>query len=230
MKIFDVNQNVVDVAKNILEKKAAVPTHEEQLDELKKSTLASYIGGASADKSALAHDIGKINQNAATIGTSAAERLERDKLSKKHGLRSLGINRAANKLAKEDVDLSEADLSKIDTKTLQSLVQLQSHFGKKDERTRKSAEAGQAELKRRMIAKEEAEVTEANTPDQVRQKLRHHADSATELDIKKIQGNSSDKDDRRQKQHLKAVQAGLRVLNKEETDLVSLIINKYNNK
>ena len=81
----------------------------EQVDELKKSTLASYIGGASADKSALAHDIGKINQIAADTGTSAKDRAERDALSKKHGLRSLGINRAANKLAKEETVLETDD-------------------------------------------------------------------------------------------------------------------------
>lgn len=71
----------------------------EELDELKKSTLANYIGGASQDKSHAAHDIGKINQKAATTGTSASDRAERDDLNKRHGNRSLGISRAAAKLA-----------------------------------------------------------------------------------------------------------------------------------
>lgn len=92
----------------------------EQLDELKPATLASYIGGASANKSMLAHDIGKINQIAVDTGTSAKDRAERDALSKKHGLRSLGINRAASKLAgiakvntKEETEVSVDLVSKI---------------------------------------------------------------------------------------------------------------------
>lgn len=80
----------------------------EELDELSKKTLASYIGGASASKSYAAHDMGRINQKAATSGTTDGDRKERDALNKIHGKRSAGIQKAANKLAKEDVEMDEA--------------------------------------------------------------------------------------------------------------------------
>jgi len=79
-------------------------TEEVKLDEISKKTLAGYIGAASADKSSAAHDIGRINQKAATFGTSASDRKERDALNKTHAKRSVGIQRAANKLAKEEVE------------------------------------------------------------------------------------------------------------------------------
>jgi hypothetical protein len=51
----------------------------------------------------------------------------------------------------EEVDLDEeADLTKISTKTLQSMVQMHKHFGQKDPRSKDAAERGEAELKRRM--------------------------------------------------------------------------------
>jgi hypothetical protein len=179
MKIFDVSKNVVDAVKAVMEAKPILPPLEEkspeQIDELKKSTVANYVGAASVDKSFAAHDIGKINQIAATDGTTAAERAERERLNKRHGKRSLGIAMAVKKLAKEEV------------------------------------------------------VDEANTPDQIRKKLRHHADSKTELEISDIKGTATDKDRRKAAQHGKAVEKGLKLLNKEETDLVSKIINKYNN-
>lgn len=76
----------------------------EWINELSKKTLANYIGAASADKSFAAHDMGKINQRAATTGTSHSDRVERDRLNKQHSKRSGGIGLAANKLAKEEVD------------------------------------------------------------------------------------------------------------------------------
>lgn len=76
----------------------------EEIYELSKKTLASYIGSASISKSHAAHDMGRINQIAQTSGTTASDRKERDALNKTHGKRSLGISRAANKLAKEDMD------------------------------------------------------------------------------------------------------------------------------
>ncbi len=77
----------------------------EPLDELSKKTLANYIGAASYDKSMHAHDIGKINQKAADGGTTDRDRKERDYFNKQHGKRSGGIGRAANKLAKEDMEV-----------------------------------------------------------------------------------------------------------------------------
>lgn len=86
-----------------------------ELNELSKKTLANYIGSASADKSSLAHDIGKINQKATTKkGASENDRKEREVLNKIHGKRSGGISLAANKLsdqakvnAKEEIEIDD---------------------------------------------------------------------------------------------------------------------------
>jgi hypothetical protein len=50
----------------------------------------------------------------------------------------------------------EADLTKIDTKRLQSMVQMHKHYGQKDPASKAAAERGEAELKNRM-KKEEVE-------------------------------------------------------------------------
>lgn len=56
----------------------------------------------------------------------------------------------------------EADLTKINTKTLQTLTQLHKHYGQKDPRAKASSERGEAELKRREDAKKKTErVSEA---------------------------------------------------------------------
>lgn len=75
----------------------------EQIDEISKEKALNYVGAASFDKSSHASDIGAINQIARTTGTNDAQRKEREALSKKHGNRSLGIQRAAAKLAGKGV-------------------------------------------------------------------------------------------------------------------------------
>jgi hypothetical protein len=90
----------------------------EQIDEISKGAALNYIGAASYDKSSHASDIGAINQVARTTGTNASQRDERDKLSKKHGNRSLGIQRAAHKLAGKHVKVpaTEEVISELDYK------------------------------------------------------------------------------------------------------------------
>lgn len=75
----------------------------EQIDEISKQAALNYVGAASYDKSSHASDIGAINQIARTTGTNDAQRKEREALSKKHGNRSLGIQRAAAKLGGKGV-------------------------------------------------------------------------------------------------------------------------------
>ncbi|AGS80949.1 hypothetical protein [Caulobacter phage Cr30] len=74
----------------------------EALDEVSKSLLARYISAASHDKSYHSHDVGKVNGIAQTVGTSATDRADRDKSSKLHSRRSLGIHNATAKLAGSD--------------------------------------------------------------------------------------------------------------------------------
>lgn len=83
----------------------------EQVTELSKAKIGKYINHASSDKSMLAHEIGGINQAAATVGTTKGERDQRDYMNKQHGNRSRGIGNAVNKLtgqakvnAKEEVE------------------------------------------------------------------------------------------------------------------------------
>ena len=58
-------------------------------------------------------------------------------------------------MSEEVEHLDEADLTKIDTKTLQSLTQMHKYYGQKDPRAKASAERGEAELKRRDNEKKE---------------------------------------------------------------------------
>ena len=74
---------------------------ETELTELKKSTLASYIGAASADKSFRAHEMGKQNALGREMGRPRDANFDKDSL--KHKNRSIGIQHAANKLAAEEV-------------------------------------------------------------------------------------------------------------------------------
>ena len=98
---FNMNEGFVASGENDLDESA------EQIDELKKSTLASYIGASSADKSFRAHEMGKQNALGRELGRPRDADFDSDSL--KHRNRSTGIQRAANKLAKEEVDLEEGN-------------------------------------------------------------------------------------------------------------------------
>jgi hypothetical protein len=89
----------------------------DQIDELSKKTLGSYIGSASADKSFAAHDVGAINQIAQSTGTTASDREEREQLNKRHAKRSSGIGRAVDKLTKEEQDFVDSLNNEIFEKT-----------------------------------------------------------------------------------------------------------------
>jgi hypothetical protein len=79
----------------------------DQLDEISKKRLGDYINAASSDKSHHAHEIGKVNQIAATDGTTAADRAHRDYHNKQHSKRSGGIGHAVQKLTKEEVAVGD---------------------------------------------------------------------------------------------------------------------------
>lgn len=71
---------------------------ESDLNEISKKTLKSYISGASIDKSIHAADIGYDNASGVLTGRKM-NRKEFEKIQKKHGNRSLGIQQAAERLA-----------------------------------------------------------------------------------------------------------------------------------
>jgi len=64
----------------------------------------------------------------------------------------------------------EADLTKIDTKRLQSMVQMHKHYGQKDPASKAAADRGEAELKSRM-KKEEVDLDEAVNEKQIKKDL-----------------------------------------------------------
>lgn len=64
----------------------------------------------------------------------------------------------------------EADLTKIDTKRLQSMVQMHKHYGQKNPASKAAADRGEAELKSRM-KKEEVDLDEAVNEKQIRKDL-----------------------------------------------------------
>lgn len=79
----------------------------EQVDELSKKAYGDYINKASASKSDVAHEIGKINQVAQTIGTTPKDREDRNALNKVHANRSKGIGRAVKNLTKGGIEFEE---------------------------------------------------------------------------------------------------------------------------
>ena len=77
----------------------------EDLEELSKSTLASYIGKASADVHNKAYRAGKIEGH--------HKKYDMDKIVKSI-TRQAGINKAATKLAKEEVELTQEEIDRLD--------------------------------------------------------------------------------------------------------------------
>lgn len=90
-------------------KKALNKEEVEQVDEISKGRLGDYIRHSSMNKSSHANDIGYENGSGVEAGYKDHERQAHS--SKQHGKRSLGINRAVDKLtgqarvnAKEEVE------------------------------------------------------------------------------------------------------------------------------
>lgn len=95
-------------------RKEITPLHEEQIDELKKSTLASYVKKASTDQYLKGQAVQYHTNKAQTAdGVFAKQSKEKhydaaDKALKKASNRDTGIGRAVDRLAKEEVELDEA--------------------------------------------------------------------------------------------------------------------------
>jgi hypothetical protein len=69
----------------------------EQIDELKKSTLGSYVKKAQLDKSFYAADMGRMGSSGDTSSPSY------NKVKRYHKNRGVGINRAVDRLTKEEI-------------------------------------------------------------------------------------------------------------------------------
>ena len=76
----------------------------EQIDELKKSTMGSYVKKASTDLSNRSFDHGEDEHRQYGMGDDKERDREVERDEKKIETRKQGINRAATKLSKEDVD------------------------------------------------------------------------------------------------------------------------------
>lgn len=147
----------------------------ENLDELKRTTLASYVRKASHDVATKSAATGRYADRANKVKDEVKkgdysnyqqgkkDDAFADKMFNKSWKRRKGIDTAVSKLAhtakvnanEEFVHLDEADLTKIDRKTLEALTQLHKYYGQKDPRSKESAERGEAELKRRDNEKKE---------------------------------------------------------------------------
>jgi hypothetical protein len=112
-----------------------------------EATLSAKAGRAGKD-------LGKPGKNFDKIAVSAGKEYG----SKEAGERVAGAilkKMHAKRMHEELEHLDEADLTKIDRKTLEALTQLHKHYGQKDPRSKESAERGEAELKRRDNEKKE---------------------------------------------------------------------------
>lgn len=83
----------------------------EQIDELSKKTLGSYVKKASSKLSSSSYNTGKGH-----YGTNPFDH-KYAKETKKQSNRQTGINRAVDKLTKEDVEFSEAELAHFESLT-----------------------------------------------------------------------------------------------------------------
>lgn len=179
----------------------------EQIDEISKGAALNYIGAASYDKSSHASDIGAINQVARTTGTNASQRAERDALSKKHGNRSLGIQRAAHKLAGKNVKVPATEeteiVNELDDKRNSILKRYLAKTGSDSSRKagRKLAmnklyadeKFGDADLpKISAKIREEAEEIEEGMPSSVIKTKQRYAEMS-DADFAKAHGNKSEK-------------------------------------
>lgn len=115
-KMFNTMKGVQTIAKRMANEDVDYELDEEQLDELSKKTLGSYIKKASNDKADAAFDFGKRYHSGDT------EKSERTEVK-----RQKGIARAVNKLTKENaelmgLELSEEELDELSKKTLGSYI------------------------------------------------------------------------------------------------------------
>ena len=84
----------------------------EELDELSKSTLGSYVKKAIRDKSDVAYEKGYWDR--ADHKDKPEKRLVRDKISDRKSWRDAGIKKAINRLTKEDVEsITEGKMDKM---------------------------------------------------------------------------------------------------------------------
>jgi len=98
-------------------KKAEVKKEEvEQIDELKKSTLGSYVKKASSNLSDRSFDHGESEHRQYGMGDDDEKDKEVERDEKKIETRKQGINRAATKLSKEEVDQAAATILEYESK------------------------------------------------------------------------------------------------------------------
>ena len=88
----------------------------EQIDELKKSTLGSYVKKASSNLSDRSFDHGESEHRQYGMGDDDEKDKEVERDEKKIETRKQGINRAATKLSKEEVDQAAATILEYESK------------------------------------------------------------------------------------------------------------------
>jgi hypothetical protein len=150
-----------------------------EIDEISRD-LATRSAQGFADKADAAHDKKDF------AGFRKGEAARKMAIAKVQGRAK--VSAVARRVEEVELFDEEADLTKINTKTLQSMVQLHKHFGQKDPRSKAAAERGEAELKSRM-KKEEVESLDELSP----QTLGSYASKATKdasTNLKKITGST----------------------------------------
>ena len=164
----------------------------EQIDEISKERALNYVGAASYDKSSHASDIGAINQIARTTGTNDSQRKEREALSKKHGNRSLGIQRAAAKLAGKGVKVPA-------TEEVENVNELDHHgilsrYIRRTDPERNSPEENAKRKAGRSLAlsKKWANERHGDLEPKVKARVREEAEQVDEARTKKEESNEAD--------------------------------------
>ena len=157
-----------------------------ELDEISRD-LATRSAQGFADKADAAHDKKDF------AGFRKGEAARKMAIAKVQGRAK--VSAVARRVEEVELFDEEADLTKINTKTLQSMVQLHKHFGQKDPRSKAAAERGEQELKNRgardlyKMKKEEVESLDELSP----QTLGSYAAKSTKdasANLRKITGST----------------------------------------
>ena len=131
------------------------------LDEISRD-LATRSAQGFADKADAAHDKKDF------AGFRKGEAARKMAIAKVQGRAK--VSAVARRVEEVELFDEEADLTKIDTKRLQSMVQMHKHYGQKNPASKAAADRGEAELKRRM-KKESVELDEAVNEKQIKKDL-----------------------------------------------------------
>lgn len=102
------SKDVIDTKPKIDDRDISTRVNEQQVDEISKKTLGSYVKKAQMDKSFYAADMGRMGSKGDTSSASY------DNVKRQHKNRGVGIDRAVDRLTKEDIEVQDTACTPIE--------------------------------------------------------------------------------------------------------------------